>query len=154
MAGLPIRRPAIAGTVVDMIIGSFRIQDKTVSAARCMDDLYQVKMRKLVKGVKRPYDESDFDKLIVYVWLHGKPKGMFVIPISELVRHGVASSHGVSKGKMTFYVYPPWREPKSKASRQRNAWQARYYIDDSELVNENGFSNEGISKLLIIFSYT
>lgn len=99
-----------------------------------------------------PLTSNDLDYLFVEVKEHSNitsseesmnsPKyGIFVFPISLLIKKGIVSSIN-GKGKTGFRVFPPWSQDRgvvgtkvfSESGKRTQRWQLPYFID----IDENG----------------
>lgn len=99
-----------------------------------------------------PFQHKQLDYLFVQVEEHSNStsieksiktskSGMFIFPVSLLVKKGIVSSQ-TSKGKMGFRVFPPWSQDRgvtgtkifSASGKKTQRWQLPYFveiIDDS-----------------------
>ena len=71
--------------------------------------------------------------------INNPKKGIFVFPISILLKKGIVSSE-TKKGKTGFRVFPPWSEDRglvgmkvfSESGKKTQRWQLPYYIEIDE----------------------
>ncbi|SFV62176.1 hypothetical protein MNB_SM-4-1750 [hydrothermal vent metagenome] len=99
-----------------------------------------------------PLQSNELDYLFVEVEEHSNitsnetlisnpKKGIFVFPVSILLKKGIISSE-TKKGKTGFRVFPPWSEDRglvgmkifSESGKKTQRWQLPYYIE----IDKNG----------------
>ena len=93
-----------------------------------------------------PLQANELDYLFVEVKEHSSnpKKGIFIFPVSILLKKGIVSSE-TKKGKTGFRVFPPWSEDRglkgmkvfSESGKKTQCWQLPYYteIDDKGLLD-------------------
>ncbi len=111
-----------------------------------------------------PFKNKELDYLFVQVEEHSNvtstkestntPKsGMFIFPVSLLVKKGIVSSEK-SKGKTGFRVFPPWSQDRgmagtkifSESGKKTQRWQLPYFV-------EIDHGSIDIGQLIKIFDY-
>ena len=110
-----------------------------------------------------PLSANELDYLLVKVDAHsglndsGEPlnnckSGMFVFPISVLIKKGIVSSEA-TKGKTGFRVFPPWSQDRgvagtqvfSESGKKTQRWQSSYFL----AIGEDGLMDaEELKKIL------
>jgi len=101
-----------------------------------------------------PLQANELDYLFVEVKEHSSnpKKGIFIFPVSILLKKGIISSE-TKKGKTGFRVFPPWSENRglvgmkvfSESGKKTQRWQLPYYVE----INNKGLLD--FSKLKEIF---
>ena len=109
-----------------------------------------------------PLQPVDLDYLFVQVEEHSNitnidksinnPKsGMFIFPVSLLVKKGIVSSE-TSKGKTGFRVFPPWSQDRgiagtqvfSESGKKTQRWQLPYFVE----INDGSIDSQQLNKIL------
>uniref|UniRef100_A0A0G4H9L1 Uncharacterized protein n=1 Tax=Chromera velia CCMP2878 TaxID=1169474 RepID=A0A0G4H9L1_9ALVE len=125
--------------------------------------LAYVKMRKLVRGRMRPYEEDDFHYLMVsspqnstslYQEVTDRWRFFYFIPVAELVRENVVSARGnTQSGVKSMYLdftrdanAPEHHPPKARSSRSSRFLKWR--LDTSEAFPSQNFAGTRIAQLL------
>ena len=113
--------PDVEHLPYDYIVDGRRWQMKT--ATLCSTDDYHVRLSKYAcrkdgKNVRRQYEETDFEWLLVHL---PDPTRAYLIPMRELLAHGAAGRSDVKHGGLHLY---PHRVPRSGPS-----WTHSWIID-------------------------
>jgi hypothetical protein len=109
-----------------------------------------------------PLQSDDLDYLFVQVEEHSNitstdksintlKSGMFIFPVSLLVKKGVVSSE-TSKGKTGFRVFPPWSQDRgvvgtkvfSESGKKTQRWQLPYFVE----INDGSIDSRQLNKIL------
>jgi len=100
-----------------------------------------------------PLTSNELDYLFIHVESDSQ-QGMFIFPISLLIKQGIVSS-SVKKGKTGFRIFPPWSEDRgvvgtkvfSESGKKTQRWQIPYFI---EMDNEGNLDSGQLNN---IFSF-
>ena len=112
-----------------------------------------------------PFKPDDLDYLFVQVASHSElssddkrdiQHGMFIFPVSLLVKKGVVSS-ATKKGKTGFRVFPPWSQNRgiagtkvfSESGKKTQRWQLPYFV---VMDNEGFIDSSDLNKVLNLYS--
>ena len=89
----------------------------------------------------QPYAFDEMSEKLIVSIIDGQLIGQFVFPKLLLLEKGILKSEN-DKGKMAMRVYPSWERELNPSARKTQKWQAAYFIDLS-----NGIDNQQAAAL-------
>lgn len=112
--------PEIEGTVYDLKINNYKIQDKIYSTVE--NNKYRIYIQKLIRGKHISYDKGDND--FYWLWLN-KSDYFFVIPENILIEHNFIKTPDDDKDKK----YQPFLYIKPNENDKEKYWYNNYKYD-------------------------
>jgi len=109
----------------DIFINGYMIQLKFTNNKH--NNMFQVNMTRT--GSKRPYSDTDNVDIFIYE-IGGHEENFLIIPINELIEHGVVSSNN-HEGKVFIYIPPPDYSKENWAMKYWNAFNILTQINNS-----------------------
>ncbi len=97
-------------------------------------------------GPIQPFDQTDPLDFVIIGIRSQKNVGQFIFPKAILISKNIFSRNNVG-GKRAIRVYAPWDKANSKQAQITKKWQAEFFVDMSDGVNNSDIQADSIITL-------